>query len=59
MEKINYGFEKLKEHIGHEIECVGYFNKENELVNVSIECADCCEVIIDYDKYEENWKWRV
>lgn len=54
MEKINYGFEKLKEHIGHEIECVGYFNKENELVNVSIECADCCEVIIDYDKYEEN-----
>lgn len=38
-------YKELKEHIGHNIVCVGY-GKEN----VAIECEDCNEVILDFDK---------
>ena len=58
MSKKNYMFDKLKEHIGHSIEIVGYGNgkiglyatlETTDFVNVSIECLDCNEVLIDYD----------
>ncbi len=39
-------YEKIKEHIGHKIECVEY----GDGLNVAIECMDCYEVIIDEDK---------
>jgi hypothetical protein len=45
MENIQY--QKIKEHIGHKIECVYY---GNYMQNVSIECIDCMEVIISEDK---------
>lgn len=47
-------FDELLEHVGHKIVCTAYTseNKE-EIVNVAIECEDCNEVIIDYDKEEE------
>ena len=40
-------YEEIKRHIGHKIECVSY---GRDIENVSIECADCNEVLIDYDK---------
>ena len=57
-----YYFNKLKEHIGHSIEIVGYGGKtesvpylyptheEIDFVNISIECIDCNKVLIDFDK---------
>jgi hypothetical protein len=35
-------YEKIREHIGHELEAVSYAQGEN----VSIECLDCNEVVI-------------
>lgn len=45
MDNNNYLYEDLKRHVGHDIVCVEY----GDGVNVSIECEDCGEVIIDYD----------
>ena len=42
-------YKELKEHIGHKIVCVRYGD-----VNVAVECEDCNEVLISFDKYEEN-----
>ncbi len=41
-------YEELKEHLGHKIVCVSYAEQ-----NVSVECEDCNEVIIDYEKGEK------
>lgn len=41
-------FELLKNHVGHEIECVMYGDE-----NISIECMDCSEVLYSIDKSEE------
>ena len=45
-------FEELVIHKGHKIECVTY-GKE-EVVNISIECEDCNEVLLSFDKYPEE-----
>jgi hypothetical protein len=46
-------YERLLCHVGHKFECVTYGpDKEN----VALECMDCCEVIIDFDKPEEPEK---
>jgi hypothetical protein len=42
-------FKELKRHLGHNIVCVSY---GTPIVNVSIECEDCNEVLLDYDKEE-------
>lgn len=40
--------EKLKpHHVGHSVICVGY--GQDEIVNISIECEDCNEVLFDID----------
>lgn len=39
--------EKLKGHVGHAVVCVGY--GQDEIVNISIECEDCNEVLFDID----------
>lgn len=39
--------EKLAAHVGHTLVCVGY--GEDEIVNISIECEDCNEVLYDMD----------
>ncbi len=41
--------EKMIAHVGHDIECVTYGRPGETAVNVSIECIDCAEVIIDAD----------
>ena len=40
-----FDYAKLKRHQGHNIECVMY----GDDVNMSVECVDCHEIIIDYD----------
>ena len=42
-------FNLLRHHIGHKIACVSY---GNPVVNISIECEDCGQVILDTDVYE-------
>lgn len=37
--------EKLSPHVGHAVVCVGYGGEE--IVNISIECEDCNEVLFD------------
>lgn len=44
--------EKLKPHVGHAVICVGY--GQNEIVNISIECEDCNEVLFDIDAQTED-----
>ena len=38
-------FEEARQHVGHKIACVIYAGQ-----NVSFECEDCNEVIIDFEK---------
>lgn len=40
--------EKLKYHVGHKVVCVAY-GEEDLLVNISIECEDCNEVLFSID----------
>ena len=40
-------YEELLAHVGHSIVCATY-GKDKE--NVSIECEDCQEVLMDFDK---------
>lgn len=42
--------EKLKDHVGHAVVCVGY--GQDEIVNISVECEDCNEVLFDIDADE-------
>ena len=42
-------FDKLKEHLGHKITVVWYGEKSDP-VNISVECEDCNEVLVDYDR---------
>ena len=42
-------FEELKIHVGHKVVVVTYGNPP---VNVAIECEDCYEVLLDFDKEE-------
>lgn len=39
-------YSDLIQHAGHQVEIATYGN----LDNVAIECLDCYEVLIDYDK---------
>ena len=43
-----FNYDELKRHAGHKITCVTY----GEGQNVAIECEDCNEVLLDYDKNE-------
>lgn len=40
----------LKEHIGHNVEIV-YYGDANNPANISLECNDCGEVILDAELY--------
>lgn len=41
--------EKLEGHVGHEVSCIGYGDSDGVIANVSIECADCNEVLFSLD----------
>jgi hypothetical protein len=46
-------YEDLRRHIGHKIVCVCYGEKGKDPDNVAIECEDCNEVLLDFDRPEE------
>jgi len=46
-------YKELKRHLGHKIVCVAYGGDGEEPWNVSIECEDCNEVLLDYDRDEK------
>jgi hypothetical protein len=41
---------KLKEHIGHDVSIVAYGDVENP-ANICLECEDCAEIILDAELY--------
>jgi hypothetical protein len=42
-------YNDLSRHIGHDVEVVSYAD-----TNVAIECQECYEVLLDFDKGETN-----
>ena len=50
---MNYIFEKLKNHIGHNIVCVAYGNL-NDPMDICIECEDCNEVLISAESFDDK-----
>jgi hypothetical protein len=42
-------FKEAKKHLGHQLICIGY---GKPIQNISFECLDCKEVIIDFEKEE-------
>lgn len=44
--------EKLAPHVGHQVVCAGY--GQDSIVNVSIECEDCSQVLYDLDAPEDT-----
>lgn len=44
---MSYEFDKLREHVGHNVVVVMYGEE-----NVSIECEDCSEVLYSVDEDE-------
>ena len=51
----NYTYEKLKNHIGHDIVCVAYGDIDNP-VDICVECEDCNEVLVSAETYEKEEK---
>ena len=47
-----FNYEELERHVGHNIVCVRYTDENNVVYNVSLECEDCCEVLLDFDNPE-------
>jgi len=46
-------YAELRAHVGHRIECVVYgVDSAGQPENVAVECIDCYEVILDYDRDE-------
>ena len=43
-------YKGLSDHVGHKIECVYYGNPHGKGDNVALECVDCNEVLMDFDK---------
>ncbi len=50
---MNWLFDKLKHHIGHEIECVGYGDGD-KIEDICLECVDCCEVLVSTQTIDEE-----
>jgi hypothetical protein len=47
-------FNDLNEHYGHELVVRHYQDTLGNPINVAIECEDCHEVLLDYDKEGED-----
>ena len=43
-------YAELKRHVGHKIVCVKY----GKDANVALECETCNDVLLDYDKEDEE-----
>jgi len=49
----NILLEKVKQHLGHDLTVASYVTPNGNILNYSIECNDCYEVIEDWD-VDEN-----
>ena len=50
-------YEKIIRHYGHEIEVARYGRDAGRTENVSVECMECNEVLVD--AYNPDWdEWR-
>jgi len=45
-------YEELREHIGHKVVVACYGREGKEPQNIAIECEDCNEVLLSFDKGE-------
>ena len=43
-------YDELRPHIGHKITCVCYGSEGEDPANIAIECEDCNEVLVSFDK---------
>lgn len=51
-------FAELLAHAGHKVSVNTYtYGDKNDPVNVAVECFDCQEVLVDYDKECEYHTW--
>lgn len=50
---MNWMYEKLKEHIGHNVVCVAYGDIDDP-VDICIECEDCNEALVSAEDFEEE-----
>ena len=41
-------------HVGHSVVVCQYTDETNIAVNVAIECNDCSEVLLDYDRETQH-----
>ncbi len=48
-------FHDLFAHAGHNVEVVTY-GRDEKTVNVAIECTDCNEVLVDFDRFPEEFE---
>lgn len=46
-------YNDLRFHIGHTVVVVGYGDPDNP-DNVAVECEDCCEVLLDFNREEDT-----
>ena len=46
-------FKELNRHFAHDIQVVRY-GRGGEVFNVAVECQECNEVLMDYDKEEAS-----
>lgn len=51
--KVTPFYDRLRDHIGHNLACVCYGIQGKPPENVAIECEDCGVVICDCDRYGE------
>ena len=49
-------FSELENHIGHDVKVVFYADDKGNRYNVAIECYDCNEVLLDFDRDEELYE---
>ena len=47
-------YKELRHHIGHNVVVVGYGPEGEDPLNVSIECEDCGEVLVDFNAENEE-----
>jgi hypothetical protein len=47
-------FDELYRHYGHQVVLANYTDKEGKVLNVSVECEECYEVLMGYDKEGER-----
>jgi hypothetical protein len=44
-------YRELRRHIGHRVE-VGFYGFSGSPDSIVVECNDCCEVLLDFDRPE-------